>query len=138
MRISKKILAFSSLGLLMAACTHVPQPTVISSYEIYFDLGKTEVSNDSQQTLKRINHDIRTLTPRKVTVTGYADTSGDAASNKELSRQRVDTVVSLLKDRGIHTEVLSEQARGETHLAVKTKDGVAKKANRRVVVDFLR
>ncbi|MCD8563289.1 MAG: OmpA family protein [Alphaproteobacteria bacterium] len=136
MRISKKVLAYSSVCLLMAACTHVPPPTVISSYEIYFDSGKDEISSTSQQTLKQIYHDIRTLTPTKVTVTGYTDTSGDAKANKTLSRERVDTVVSVLKDRGIHGEVMSEAARGETHLAVKTGDGVAKQANRRVVVDF--
>lgn len=116
----------------------MPEPKVISSYEIYFDSGKYEIATESKPTLKLINRDIHRLVPTKVTVTGYADTAGDAGANKALSSKRVDTVVAVLKDRGIHTEVMSEAARGETHLAVKTGDGVAKQANRRVVVDFIR
>lgn len=140
MRISKKILALSSACLLVAvgACTHVNEPRVISSYELYFDLGQKEIAGESQETLKTIYRDIRRYAPEKVTVTGYTDTSGSAEENKALSSKRVDTVVAALQDRGIHIETVSEKARGETHLAVKTGDGVAKHANRRVVVDFIR
>lgn len=115
-----------------------PAPAIIATYEVYFDLDKADIRSDAERTLKRVAGEIHTFEPAKVTVTGYTDTSGASDYNQALSRRRTEAVVAALQDRGIKSEVLSEKARGETHLAVQTGDGVVLQENRRAVIDFRR
>lgn len=111
---------------------------IVSTYVIYFDFDKSGVRPSEEETLRRIAQEIRKFNPTQITVTGHADSSGAADYNQDLSRKRADSVVAALEARGIRSEAVAEEARGESTLAVQTGDGVKLQENRRVVVDFRR
>ena len=111
---------------------------IVSTYVVYFDFDKSNVRSSEQETLQRVAEKIRQYNPVQITVTGHADSSGAADYNQALSRKRADSVVQALETRGIRSEVLDEEARGESNLAVETGDGVKLQSNRRVVIDFRR
>lgn len=111
---------------------------IVSSYVIYFDFDKSNVRASEEATLQRVAQEIRQYDPAQITVTGHTDSSGAADYNQALSRRRADAVVFALQNRGISSEVLDEEARGESALAVETGDGVKLQDNRRVVIDFRR
>ncbi len=111
---------------------------IVSSYTILFDHDESYVRNNEHATLDRALRDIAKYNPSQVTVTGYTDSSGDAAYNQTLSRQREQAVSKALLARGISNYTLDREARGEFDQAVQTQDGVRNQDNRRVVIDFRR
>ncbi len=124
-----------------AAPARAPQKAalpIVSSYTILFDFDKSDIRNNEEATLDRIAGEINKYHPKQVTVTGYTDSSGDAAYNQTLSRQREESVSRALLARGIANQTLDREARGEYHQAVQTKDGIRNQENRRVVIDFRR
>jgi outer membrane protein OmpA-like peptidoglycan-associated protein len=111
---------------------------IVSTYAIYFDFDKSNIRASEEGTLQRVADEIRQYNPEQITVTGHTDSSGSAEYNQILSGKRADSVVYALEKRGIRSEVLDEEARGESALAVQTGDGVKLQDNRRVVIDFRR
>jgi len=71
----------------------------------------------------------------KVRVIGHTDTAGSKAYNLALSRRRANTVAKALTSHGVSNPAVETEWKGETDLAVPTKDGVAKQANRRTEIN---
>ncbi len=111
---------------------------IVRSYTVLFDHDKSDIRDNEKATLDRAMKEIDKYAPTQVTVTGYADSSGKANYNQELSRKREQAVSMALLSRGIENETLEREARGEYEQAVQTKDGVRNQENRRVVIDFRR
>ena len=111
---------------------------VVHSYTILFDFDKSTVRPGEIETLNRIMREIDKYDPRQVTVTGYADSSGRADYNQDLSRRREQAVSMALLERGIQNQTLERDARGEYDQAVKTADDTRNQENRRVVIDLRR
>lgn len=111
---------------------------IVSSYTIFFDHDKSNVRSSEMATIDRAMREISQYNPHQVTVTGYTDSSGSAAYNLDLSREREQAVSKSLLSRGIQNQTLSRDARGEYDRAVETQDGIRNQENRRVVIDFRR
>jgi outer membrane protein OmpA-like peptidoglycan-associated protein len=109
---------------------------VIRSYSVYFNFDRSNIRQSETETLNEISRDIAQYHPQQVTVTGHTDRSGPAQYNERLSERRAETVSKSLVALGVPNQVISEQARGETDLAVATADGVKLQENRRAMVDF--
>ena len=78
----------------------------------------------------------RTGVPTKIVVVGHTDTSGSAAYNMLLSERRAKAVSQALVAAGVQQSVLAVDWKGETDLAVPTKDGVKEPLNRRTTIDI--
>jgi outer membrane protein OmpA-like peptidoglycan-associated protein len=111
---------------------------VLASYTIEFAFDSSLIESQSMPVLDKIAREITTYLPSDVTVSGYTDSKGTGVYNKNLSQRRADSVSQVLTNRGVSNRSLGSQAFGETNQAVQTQDGVALRANRRVIVEFLK
>lgn len=111
---------------------------VLASYVVEFAFDSASIEERSEPVLAKIAHEINKYHPRDVTVSGYTDSHGAAGYNVALSQRRADSVSQVLSARGVPNRTLGSQAFGETNQAVHTQDGVALRANRRVIVEFLK
>jgi OOP family OmpA-OmpF porin len=71
-----------------------------------------------------------------VIVVGHTDTSGSAAYNVRLSERRAKAVADALVGLGVGQQALQVDWKGESQLAVPTKDGVKEPLNRRSTIDI--
>ncbi|WP_413205131.1 OmpA family protein [Rhodospirillum sp. A1_3_36] len=70
---------------------------------------------------------------RAVTLTGWADTVGNAGYNQALSSRRVNAVRAALVEAGVPADMISETAMGNRDLPVSTGPGVKNQQNRSVL-----
>jgi outer membrane protein OmpA-like peptidoglycan-associated protein len=117
----------ANFDALLAAMPSPPQV-----FTLYFVEGTTQVTPESAATLDQLRHSI---TPTSdVQITGYTDTTGDAASNDKLSLDRATQVRAALVQEGLPVENARVTGRGERDLRVPTGQGVSEPLNRRVEV----
>lgn len=123
------VLDLVSDGSIYMAVGHVYGP--------YFDAGEVTVSPDWARRMRFLVAGYR-LGQTRFRVEGYADTSGDAATNMEVSRRRAQNVAAELVRQGVRWDDIVVEWFGETRLARLTPDGVAELVNRRVSVHVTR
>jgi len=111
---------------------------ILTSYKIHFAYDSSAIEPAANVTLDQIAREIAKFNPREVTVAGHTDRAGPTDYNVRLSQRRADAISKALTERGVANRVISKEAHGETDTAVETKDGVALRENRRVIVDFLK
>lgn len=109
---------------------------VISDYEVHFAFDSAKIEPAAGKVLDTVSREIKRYQPHEVTVAGHADKAGPADYNMQLSERRAQAVSEALTQRGVTNRILDKEAYGESHPAVKTKDGVPLEENRRVVVEF--
>jgi len=68
---------------------------------VYFDTGKSDVSNDLASASAALKTYLAANTGAKLAVSGYNDPSGNAALNAELSKKRAQGVAAALAAAGI-------------------------------------
>ncbi|MDX1511439.1 MAG: OmpA family protein, partial [Nitriliruptorales bacterium] len=75
----------------------------------------------------------------RLRIEGNTDSTGDAASNLELSQQRAQAVVDALVTRGVDASRLEAVGRGETNLLIANDEDndLAKQVNRRVEIHLV-
>jgi len=109
-------------------------------YTVYFATGDYSLSQETKQGLANIAK--QGLTYSKgwgISVAGYADSTGAAAANQVLSKQRAQAVVAyLLQDCGVPVgRILAPGAMGETNPAASNETTSGRAENRRVDVKLL-
>lgn len=100
---------------------------------VFFDWGKTELTNDAKSSLDRVADRFRAA-PRSMTIDGHSDKSGGGASNLASSRHRAGIVRDYLASRGVPANSMTVRAYGETWPIIATPDGVREIQNRRVEI----
>lgn len=103
-------------------------------YVVTFALGSAELTPQAAQTVAEAAAAQAQLRAPFVAVAGYTDTVGSADLNLRLARQRADVVAAELVRKGVPPGLISEDALGESHLAVATGANVAEQRNRRVEI----
>ena len=119
--------------------------TALAEYEtksqatVKFASGSTKISKEDMDQLKQLAETAKALTGYIVEVTGFADSTGNAAMNTKLSEARAKTVVTFLMQQGgvPVRHIVAPGAMGEYGEAAtnETKEGRAE--NRRVEVKVL-
>ena len=107
----------------------------VSTQSVTFKLGSTTLSDEAKATLDTIVAKVSPMKRYQVQVEGFTDSTGDAATNNELSRRRATEVVRYLTSQGkIPLFRVSTMGYGEDNPAAdnKTRDG--RQQNRRVEV----
>lgn len=100
---------------------------------LFFDWGKSELSNDAKAILDPFVTRYQAA-PRSMTVDGHSDKSGASASNLAGSRRRAGVVRDYLAAKGIPADAMTVRAYGETWPIIATADGVREVQNRRVEI----
>jgi outer membrane protein OmpA-like peptidoglycan-associated protein len=106
---------------------------------VYFAVGSATISDDYKQQLKALADQALTMKGYMVQVAGYADSSGNAAYNQELSDKRAEAVVNYLQQdcKVPLFRVLAPEGMGESNPAGSNESQQGQKENRRVEVKVL-
>jgi outer membrane protein OmpA-like peptidoglycan-associated protein len=102
---------------------------------VYFEHDKSFLTADAQSVVNAAADYSKAGGAARVVVVGHADTSGSAAYNVRLSERRAKVVADALAGQGVDTATLAVDWKGETSLAVATKDGVKEPLNRRSTIN---
>jgi OmpA-OmpF porin, OOP family len=109
-------------------------------YTVYFATGQYGLTQEAKEKLAALAKQALTYSKGwAISVAGYADSVGTAASNEVLSKQRAQAVAAyLLQDCGIPTgRILAPGAMGETNPAASNETSSGRADNRRVDVKLL-
>jgi OOP family OmpA-OmpF porin len=116
-----------------------PSPPAIPAakvFVVYFPFDKDVLTTEAQMVIQQAADYARTGIPTRIMVVGHTDTSGSAKYNQLLSERRAKAVAQALVGAGIQQSVLAVDWKGETDLAVQTRDGVKEPLNRRTTIDI--
>jgi outer membrane protein OmpA-like peptidoglycan-associated protein len=101
---------------------------------VNFESGKAVLLGSSTQALDDMAESLRAWPEVTVEIQGHTDNTGNAAMNKELSRQRAETVKQYLIDKGIAAERLTAVGYGQDKPVADNKTTTGRALNRRVEV----
>ncbi len=106
---------------------------------VNFEVGSTKISAKDQIELKELANTATRLKGYIVEVTGYADSTGDAAMNTKLSEDRAKAVITFLMQNGEVPvrHIVAPGAMGEYGAAAPNETEVGRAENRRVEVKVL-
>jgi OmpA-OmpF porin, OOP family len=119
--------------------------TALSEYDVKgeatvkFNVGKSDISPEDQEELKKLAETATGLKGYIVEVTGYADSTGSAAINTKLSEERAKAVVTYLFQQGNVPirHIVAPGAMGEYGAAAPNETKAGRAENRRVEVKVL-
>ena len=106
---------------------------------VYFKSGSAAIAAADKKALMSLAEEAKTHKGYVVSVLGFADPQGDAASNERLSNRRAQTVINYLKQSGhlLPGRVLSASAMGEMNIPVEQASSASNAQARRVTVRVL-
>jgi outer membrane protein OmpA-like peptidoglycan-associated protein len=140
----KPLLATACAALLLAACGDRTQAVVAASspetpqparnFMLFFGNDHASVTPESEAVIQEAVRAARNNPNARITVSGNADTWGDAAYNRDLSQRRAEAVRDAMVQDGINPASIAVAGHGEEALPVSTKDGVREPKNRRVEI----
>lgn len=119
--------------------------TALAEYEtkgqatVRFASGSSKISKEDMDQLKQLAETAKSLTGYIVEVTGFADSTGDAAMNTKLSEARAKAVVTCLMQQGgvPVRHIVAPGAMGEYGAAAPNETQAGRAENRRVEVKIL-
>jgi outer membrane protein OmpA-like peptidoglycan-associated protein len=111
------------------------QPPPAQHYTVYFELGGTTLTADSQHVINQALIAAQTRSGSDIVVTGHTDTTGSLEQNDLLSRRRAQEVAQLFIERQFPPARIEAVGRGERQLAVPTPDETHELRNRRVTIE---
>ena len=92
-------------------------PNMLQRWQVFFGVGQSKLSAESQQTLDRAIQALNYRTTTKITLTGYASPEGNADRNDLLSLRRSRAVRTYLLNHGIAPDRIESVAGGVDHQA---------------------
>jgi len=135
----RKILIASAAMALLAACQQQqqaasapPPPPVQKNFTALFATSQATLSPESVATVGQAANAFKASGARAVAVSGHTDTTGPAAYNLDLSKQRAAAVSAELQRNGVPAGAIVALGYGETKLPVPTAQNVAEQRNRSV------
>ncbi len=114
-------------------CTKKLDKEVSIGLDVHFVTGKADIEGDASAEIAKVASFMRKYPGTKVTIEGYTDNVGAAASNKKLSQKRADAVKAAIVVGGVDATRLNSVGFGPDSPVAdnKTEEGRAK--NRRVI-----
>ncbi len=108
-------------------------------WQINFSSGSAEVLSNSSKDLERIYNLLIQAENSKLTIVGHTDNVGNPDSNLSLSKNRAQSVVDYLTQKGIPSNRFQLiDGKGQNEPVSDNNSASGKAKNRRVVVTFLK
>jgi outer membrane protein OmpA-like peptidoglycan-associated protein len=101
-------------------------------HDINFELNKARLTAGARQSLDTVAAGLKGQPTMKLSVAGYTDSTGTAAYNLKLSKERAASARAYLIERGIAASRLQAEGFGETHPVASNKTRAGRAMNRRV------
>jgi len=107
--------------------------------DVHFASGSSEISEVDQVALAQLAHNAINLTGYMIQVKGFADSSGSAAMNQQLSMERAQNVIAhLLQNCNVPVRhIVAPGAMGEAVPVASNETKAGRAENRRVEVKVL-
>ena len=114
------------------------QPMLVENakYIVFFDFDESSLNSGANSILDSAAQEAKTRQLTSINLIGHTDTSGSRDYNQKLSMKRANAVRDGLVQRGVDSNLLSVNHRGEEELMVDTADDVREPANRRTEITF--
>jgi outer membrane protein OmpA-like peptidoglycan-associated protein len=107
---------------------------VMTLSDVLFQFDEAELAPGATSAMDQIARFLEENPDRNIAIEGHTDSSGAAAYNRELSRERANAVRQALIDRGVSSNRIEIRALGE-EFPVATNDTTAgRQLNRRVEI----
>lgn len=123
------LVAALAAGMSWSAPTAFADDKVQLLIEVHFDPGSADVTLGGQKKIEQAIAKIAAQSPREIHVIGFADSTGDAAINRTISRERADNVASMLAESGVTLPLVIE-GRGEDGAPYAIPDDTSEPLNR--------
>jgi outer membrane protein OmpA-like peptidoglycan-associated protein len=111
-----------------------PPPVAATSFMVFFDWDRSNLSAQALNTIKQAANAFKTKGNARITATGHTDKSGPEAYNMALSLRRANAVKDALVREGVPATAITVVGKGESQPLVQTADGVREPQNRRVEI----
>jgi outer membrane protein OmpA-like peptidoglycan-associated protein len=105
---------------------------VIRINNLFFDLAKYNLRNESKSELNRLVKLLKTNADMKIEVIGHTDSQGNKASNQKLSENRAKSVLNYLVENGISSSRITSKGKGSTAPTESNDTEQGRQVNRRV------
>jgi outer membrane protein OmpA-like peptidoglycan-associated protein len=105
--------------------------------DVLFDVNSSEIKLGAAPSLRQVAIILSEYPKGTVTVTGFADSTGTAQSNLELSRNRAESVKTYLLEKAkglISSERVVAQGKGEAKPVATNANSSGRQLNRRVEI----
>ncbi len=100
--------------------------------DVTYDLGSAVLKPQAMAALDKLATTITDYNSTVIHVVGHTDSVGSPANNQSLSERRAASVAAYLTSRGVPSQRMRQEGRGERELLVRTNDEVNEPRNRRV------
>ncbi len=107
-----------------------------AKYIVFFDFDQSSLNSGAQSIIDAAAEEAKSRQLTTINLVGHTDTSGSRDYNQRLSMKRANAVRDAMTQRGVDTNLLSVNHRGEDELMVNTADDVREPANRRTEITF--
>jgi len=102
--------------------------------DILFDSGKSDLKNSSN--LQQMAAILKKYPENVLTIKGYTDSTGSAATNKSLSEQRAEAVKGQLVTGGVPGGTITTMGMGPDNPVGDNKTPAGRSSNRRVEIEI--
>lgn len=107
-------------------------------HNIHFAFDKSDIRQESDETLDRIASIMKADTSKKYLITGYTDARGSASYNIGLSRRRAASVVEALEKRGVPVNMIKSRGVGKKiSYAPVGESHIVREGDRKVTVEIV-
>ena len=113
-----------------------PPPSMAQSFMIFFGFNKCNITPEADNVLSQAAEAARSSGTAIVQIVGHTDTVGTHSYNQKLSECRAHAAKSNMVSKGVPSDAIATNGKGETELLVQTADGVKEPQNRRATIDM--
>ena len=93
----------------------VKQEKVSMTENVFFAINSSKIRTAEEQKIEKLAEFMKNHADCKVTICGYADKqTGNAEINERLSKERAEAVAAMLKDKGIDSQRITVDHKGDT------------------------
>jgi outer membrane protein OmpA-like peptidoglycan-associated protein len=115
-----------------------PRGIVLTLGDVYFDFNKATLKPGAAQDLNEMAQFMKDNPQHNIIVEGYADSTGPASYNRQLSVERADAIINYLVRQGVNRDRLSAQGYGESFPVATNETPAGRQLNRRAEFVVLR
>ena len=109
---------------------------VLTLGDVMFDTGEADLKPAANRTLLKLVQFLQLNPKRIVRIEGYTDSTGDAQTNLQLSRDRAQSVADILVDLGIEDARIQVEGYGDQFPVEANASERGRAQNRRVEIVF--